>query len=74
MPTGDGVNNALYDSAKLAKQIIKCGIDNLDSAVVNYEKEMLPRAQKAIMKGQWFTEHFFGANTPQSFLQATMKS
>jgi 2-polyprenyl-6-methoxyphenol hydroxylase-like FAD-dependent oxidoreductase len=74
VPTGDGVNNALYDSVELARHIVKYGIDDLDSAVVDYEKEMLPRALKAIGKGQWFTEHFFGADTPQSFLQASMKS
>ncbi|KAG2174756.1 hypothetical protein INT43_005814 [Umbelopsis isabellina] len=74
VPTGEGVNNALYDSAELARQIIKCGIDDLDSAVIIYEKEMLPRALKAIGKGKWYTEHFFGADTPQSFLQASMKS
>ncbi|KAJ2958115.1 hypothetical protein NQZ79_g6229 [Umbelopsis isabellina] len=72
VPTGDGVNNALYDSEELARQIIKYGIDNLDFAVVEYEKEMQPRALKAIEKGQWFTKHFFGADAPQNFLQASM--
>jgi 2-polyprenyl-6-methoxyphenol hydroxylase-like FAD-dependent oxidoreductase len=71
VPTGDGVNNALYDSTELAKQIIKHGIDNLEAAVVDYEKAMLPRAIKAIEKGQWFTQHFFGADAPQDFLHAT---
>jgi hypothetical protein len=54
----------------LAREIIKHGIDNLETAVVEYEKAMLPRAVAAIEKGQWFTEYFFGADTPQSFLQA----
>lgn len=70
VPTGDGVNNALYDSVELAKKIIKHGIDNLEAAVMEYEKLMLPRAIKAINKGNWFTQRFFGANTPQDFLSA----
>ena len=70
VPTGDGVNNALYDSAELAKQIIKHGIANLEAAVREYEKAMLPRAIKAIHKGHWFTQEFFGADGPQDFLSA----
>ncbi|KAL6885810.1 putative monooxygenase [Trichoderma evansii] len=70
VPTGDGVNNALYDSAELAKQIIKHGVDKLEAAVVDYEKAMLPRAIKAIEKGHWFIQNFFGADTPQDFLYA----
>lgn len=70
VPTGDGVNNALYDSAELAKQIIKHGISNLEAAVVDYEKELFPRAIKAIEKGHWFIQHFFGADMPQDFLHA----
>ncbi|KAM0263374.1 hypothetical protein ACHAQJ_001230 [Trichoderma viride] len=54
----DGVNDASYDSTESVKQIIKHGIDNLESAVVDYEKAMLPRAIKAIEKGHWFTQHF----------------
>jgi 2-polyprenyl-6-methoxyphenol hydroxylase-like FAD-dependent oxidoreductase len=71
VPTGDGVNNALYDSVELARQIIRHGIDDLESAVIDYEKRMLPRAVEAIAKGQWFIEHFFGADTPQNFLQGS---
>ncbi|EED19271.1 monoxygenase, putative [Talaromyces stipitatus ATCC 10500] len=69
-PTGDGVNNALQDSVELARCIIKHGIDDLDSAVVEYEKAMFPRAIEAIEKGQWFAEHLFKAESSQSFLQA----
>ncbi|KAL9479493.1 hypothetical protein ACSS6W_004279 [Trichoderma asperelloides] len=70
VPTGDGVNNALNDSAELAKQIIKHGTGNLEAAVVDYEKATLPRAIKAIEKGHWFIQHFFGVDAPQEFLYA----
>ncbi|GAM39858.1 monoxygenase [Talaromyces pinophilus] len=72
-PGGDGVNNALHDSVELARQIIKHGIDNLDSAVVKYEEAMFPRAVEAINKGQWAVEHLFSAESSQSFLQAAMQ-
>ena len=60
----------MYDSLELARQIVKHGTDNLESAVVEYERAMLPRAVDGIEKGQWYTEHFFGADGPQNFLQA----
>jgi 2-polyprenyl-6-methoxyphenol hydroxylase-like FAD-dependent oxidoreductase len=72
-PGGDGVNNALHDGVELARQIIKHGMDNLDSAVVEYEKAMFPRAVEAINKGQWAAEHLFNAESSQSFLQAVMQ-
>lgn len=70
IPAGDGVNNAMYDSLELARSIVKHGIDDLASAVANYEKAILPRAVAAIEKGQWFTDHFFGADAPEDFLRA----
>ncbi|KAL2830980.1 hypothetical protein BJY01DRAFT_260680 [Aspergillus pseudoustus] len=70
IPSGDGVNNALQDSVELARQIVKHGVNGLDSAVREYEETMFPRAAKAIEKGQWYLEHFFGADTPETFLQA----
>ena len=70
VPTGDGVNNALHDSAELAKLIIQHGVDDLDSAVVEYEKALLPRTMAQVEKGVWYTTHFFGADTPEDFLQA----
>jgi 2-polyprenyl-6-methoxyphenol hydroxylase-like FAD-dependent oxidoreductase len=72
-PGGDGVNNALHDSVELARQIIKHGIDDLESAVVEYEEAMFPRAVEAINKGQWAAEHLFSAESSQSFLQAVMQ-
>lgn len=71
-PGGDGVNNALHDSVELARQIIKHGIDDLDSAVVEYERAMFPRAVEAINKGQWAVEHLFNAESTQSFLQISL--
>lgn len=52
------------------KKIIKHGIENLEAAVADYEKQMLPRAIKAIAKGHWFKQHFFEADSPQDFLHA----
>ena len=70
VPTGNGVNNAMFDRLELARQIIKHGIDGLDQAVVEYEKAMLPRGTQAIQKGQFMTEKLFGPEAPGSFFKA----
>ncbi|KAJ5627052.1 monooxygenase [Penicillium herquei] len=70
IPSGTGVNAALYDALMLARHIIQCGPDDLDSGVIEYEKMMLPRALSAIEKGHWYEEHFFGVDGPQAFLRA----
>ncbi|KAJ5702223.1 monooxygenase [Penicillium malachiteum] len=70
IPSGTGVNAALYDALMLARHIVQYGPDDLDAAVIGYEKKMMPRALGAIEKGQWYAEHFFGADGPQAFLRA----
>lgn len=69
MPSGTGVNNALYDAYSLAECIMASGVDEIDSAVQKYERDMNVRALEAIGKGKWFTEHFFGAQSPVEFLK-----
>ncbi|KAJ5716136.1 monooxygenase [Penicillium malachiteum] len=70
IPLGTGVNAALYDALILARRIIQYAPDDLDSAVIEYEKTMLSQALEAIEKSQWYAEHFFGADGPQAFLRA----
>lgn len=48
-------------------------MDNLDSAVVEYEEAMFPRAVEAINKGLWAVENIFSAESTQNFLQAAMQ-
>jgi hypothetical protein len=38
--------------------------------VVDYEKAMLPRAVDAMKKAHFAAEYIFGADSPQTFLQA----
>lgn len=60
----------MYDAVQLARQIIKHGVEGLDAAVVEYERDMLPRAVEALEKGVWYTENLFGADAAQDFLRA----
>ena len=55
---------------ELGRQIVRHGVDNLDTAVKAYETDMFPRAMKAFGKGKWFAQNFFGAEDAQSFLRA----
>ncbi len=70
VPTGDGVNNAIFDGLELAEKIVEHGVDNIEQAVVEYEKAMLPRAKEAIQKGEFMTDVLFGAGAPGSFFKA----
>lgn len=60
----------MYGSLELARQIVKHGVNELDSAVADYEKAILSRAIGAVEKGRWFMDNFFGADSPQDFLRA----
>ena len=67
VPTGDGVNNAMFDSYELAKQIAKYWPSgDLDRAVVEYEKDMVPRARGAIKEGETMLRVLFGPDAPDS--------
>jgi hypothetical protein len=60
----------MYDSLELARHIIKHGVDDVEAAARDYERDMFPRAINAIKKGRWYAENFYAARTPQSFLEA----
>ncbi|EME45619.1 hypothetical protein DOTSEDRAFT_34093 [Dothistroma septosporum NZE10] len=66
---GDGVNVALWDSYCLAEQITKHGVDNIDAAVAEYEREMFPRGVKGIDGGQQWVDVGFGPDTPHALVQ-----
>ncbi|CEI96532.1 hypothetical protein RMCBS344292_10691 [Rhizopus microsporus] len=49
---GEGANHAIIDVAQLAEQIgaVVAGAKSLDSAIEDYYKEMVPRAQRAVLE------------------------
>ncbi|KAI9704638.1 MAG: hypothetical protein M1820_005386 [Bogoriella megaspora] len=67
---GEGVNCAMYDSVQLAQQIVKYGLNDLNSAVSEYEKMMFPRAIDLIERSEKNGELLFAADAPKGFLQA----
>jgi len=60
----------MYDSYCLAQQIVKHGLEDLDVAVAEYEKDMLPRGIDLINRSEESGKLLFGENTPQSWLAA----
>lgn len=60
----------MYDSYCLAQQIIKHGLDDLTTAVAEYERDVLPRGIDLIQRSEESGKLFFGENTPQSWLAA----
>lgn len=67
---GEGVNCAMYDSVQLAQHIIKHGLDDLNSAVAEYEKLMFPRGIDLIERSEANGKLLFAPDAPQSFLRA----
>ncbi|KIW80229.1 hypothetical protein Z517_06844 [Fonsecaea pedrosoi CBS 271.37] len=67
---GEGVNCALTDSLELARQIIKYGVNDLDRAVAEYEKLMVPRAIDLITRSHRSGELFFAPDAPRGWLKA----
>ncbi|KIX98384.1 uncharacterized protein Z520_05685 [Fonsecaea multimorphosa CBS 102226] len=67
---GEGVNCAMTDSLQLAQQIIKYGLNDLDRAVVEYEKLMVPRAIDLIARSTKSGELFFAPDAPRGWLKS----
>ncbi|SMQ55696.1 unnamed protein product [Zymoseptoria tritici ST99CH_3D7] len=70
VPNGEGVNNAMFDSLELAQQIIKHWSGDLEQAVAEYEKTMIPRARGSLEDGEMMMKTLFGPDAPESLLQA----
>jgi len=60
----------MHDSLQLAQQIIKFGIGDLDEAVKEYEKLMLPRAIAMIEDSAMMNEAMFADDSPAPLLKA----
>lgn len=59
----------MFDSLQLAQQIIKHGIDCLDSAVQEYEQQMFPRALETIKEAADMNESMYGPDSPAGWLK-----
>ncbi|GAM87678.1 hypothetical protein ANO11243_057050 [Dothideomycetidae sp. 11243] len=70
-PNGEGVNCAMFDGYRLAREIIRCGVEGLDEAVRCYEEDMFPRGKDSIQKGIDFVDMFFAADAPRAFREWT---
>ncbi|KAK4565939.1 hypothetical protein LTR86_003788 [Recurvomyces mirabilis] len=66
---GEGVNCSLHDALQLAEEIVKHGIDDLTSAVSEYEKLMFPRAIAMITESQANGEMLFADDAPRGFVE-----
>lgn len=63
-PDGDGANWALYDGAELAQAIV-AQPGNIDSALIAFERKMLPRSAESSIAGHQSFERTFGYNAPE---------
>lgn len=64
------MNAALVDSLELAQQIEAYGLEHLDKAVAEYEKEMFPRAVEHIQESEQTAGFLFAADAPMGFLRS----
>jgi 2-polyprenyl-6-methoxyphenol hydroxylase-like FAD-dependent oxidoreductase len=64
---GAGVNESLYDSLQLAQEIVKYGLDDLTTAVAEYEKLMLPRGKALISESAANGDLLFADDAPKAF-------
>jgi 2-polyprenyl-6-methoxyphenol hydroxylase-like FAD-dependent oxidoreductase len=62
---GEGANLAMYDGAELGKAIA-ANPDNVEAALIAYEKELFPRSASASAEADRNLKLFFGDNAPQS--------
>lgn len=60
----------MFDSLRLAQQILKHGLDDLNQAVSEYEKEMFPRGISLISRSADNGRLLFAPDAPQGFLDA----
>ena len=66
--TGGGVNAAMYDSYRLSQEIVARGLDNIDSAVVAYEKDMLSNSRHRLKDVLADMKYMFSPDAPASFM------
>ena len=59
----------MYDSLQLAQQIKHFGVQNLDKAVAEYEKLMLPRARDLVNKSAFINKMLFAPDSPKPWLE-----
>nr|POF26368.1 monooxygenase asqm [Quercus suber] len=64
------VGDAAHVSLQLAQQIIKHGVDDINKAVSDYEKEMFPRGISLISRSANNGRLLFAPDAPQCFLDA----
>lgn len=62
------MNCAMFDSAQLAQKFRSYGMDNLDQAVAEYEREMFLRAVDLITKSAENGRMLFASDAPKQFL------
>ena len=62
----------MHDSLQLAQQIVKYGLDDLDRAVLEYEKLMFPRAVELIRDSTETGKFLFSTDAPQGWKKALM--
>jgi 2-polyprenyl-6-methoxyphenol hydroxylase-like FAD-dependent oxidoreductase len=66
---GEGVNIGMFDSLQLVRQIVRCGLDRLDEAVVAYETEMFVRGKENIEDGVEKENFLYGEDAPREFIK-----
>lgn len=66
---GGGVNCAMFDAYQLAQQITKHGLDDIDSAVAEYEKLMLPRGRDLIQRSRASGKLIFAPDAPRGLFE-----
>jgi len=59
----------MMDGLQLAQQIVKHGLDDLDRAVLEYEKLMFPRGIDLISRSMKSGELFFAPDAPRGWLK-----
>jgi len=66
-PSGEGVNLAMLDALELSEAISK-NINNVNEAIVEYEKKMIERAQEEAKESIKMQELLFGQDAPKGLV------
>lgn len=59
----------MYDSVELAQQIARYGLENLEQAVLEYEKLMLPRGIDLITRSAESGKFLFAPDAPCGWMK-----